>query len=391
MYTEAEIPRLAAALVAEAHAHGGLAPLDLDVFWAAQDAAVRDPFTAAQMPLGWLASHECVFTELGVAADWHRLHHDHAWRADLCRAYNDKAERIVGRRVLHEGVPDPARQWPAHRTLADLFEAKNVWNNESYWLMESAHDPDQLAALLDRVERRLEDPRAAILPDGWDEATARLTALGVKPPRYRFQRGPVTFATSIYGIENLMFLILDRPDLAARLRDVMLRAMLAIGAVLDAEAGDPTGGQVRGFQFNDDNCYLLTPEMYEFFGLPILQAMFARYAPAPGDRRFQHSDSAMGHLLPLLARCDLHGVNFGPTLRVSEIRAAMPRTVIHGQLAPFTYSRNHEEAMVAEFLRDRLDADATRGVLFTTAGSINDGSRLTGMRLIMAAAQRWGW
>jgi len=46
--------------------------------------------------------------------------------------------------------------------------------------------------------------------------------------------------------------------------------------------------------------------------------------------------------------------------------------------------------MVAEFLRDFDQAKAKRGLYFTTAGSINNGSRLTGMRLLMAAIQRYG-
>lgn len=33
-------------------------------------------------------------------------------------------------------------------------------------------------------------------------------------------------------------------------------------------------------------------------------------------------------------------VNFGPTLTASEIREYCPRAVIHGQLAPYTFSRN---------------------------------------------------
>jgi len=35
-------------------------------------------------------------------------------------------------------------------------------------------------------------------------------------------------------------------------------------------------------------------------------------------------------------------------------------------------------------------ARESRGLVFTTAGSVNNGSRLTGMRLIMAAVQRFG-
>jgi uroporphyrinogen decarboxylase len=98
----------------------------------------------------------------------------------------------------------------------------------------------------------------------------------------------------------------------------------------------------------------------------------------------------MGHLLPLLGKLNLTGTNFGPTLTVSEIREHLPRAVIDGQLAPFTFSRNEEPGIIAEFLRDFDQARAHRGLRFATAGSINNGSRLTGMRLIMAAIQHFG-
>lgn len=98
----------------------------------------------------------------------------------------------------------------------------------------------------------------------------------------------------------------------------------------------------------------------------------------------------MAHLLPLLARVRLRAVNFGPTVTVRQIRQHMPRVVIHGQLAPFTLSRNDETGIVREFLRDFEQARDSRGLWFTTAGSVNNGSRLTGMRLIMAAIQRYG-
>ena len=55
----------------------------------------------------------------------------------------------------------------------------------------------------------------------------------------------------------------------------------------------------------------------------------------------------------------------------------------------FTYSRNEEANMVAELLRDFDQAKEKRGLNFTTAGSINNGSRLSGMRLLMSAIQRY--
>jgi uroporphyrinogen decarboxylase len=98
----------------------------------------------------------------------------------------------------------------------------------------------------------------------------------------------------------------------------------------------------------------------------------------------------MEHLLPILGRLALNSVNFGPTVSVGEIREHLPNAVIWGQLAPFTLSRNEELNIVLEFLRDFEQARERRGFCFATAGSINNGSRLTSMRLIMAAIQRFG-
>ena len=129
--------------------------------------------------------------------------------------------------------------------------------------------------------------------------------------------------------------------------------------------------------------------MYELFGFPILKGVFDYYSPNPEDSRYQHSDSAMSHLLTFFEKLGITGVNFGPTLTVSEIRRYCPKAIIHGQLAPFIFSRNEEVNMVCELLRDFEQGKESRGLLFSTAGSINNGSRLTGMRLLMAAAQLW--
>jgi len=369
---------------------GGLAPVDIDRFWADQETARADPFgrDIPQVPLGIMMSGECVFDELGVQEDPWRYQHDQRWRLELNRAYNDKAEKIVGRRLLSEQPGDPASQYHGVGGLEEVFEGRREWHAGSWWLMPTAHSEEELKALLDRVEAG--DVRSTILPADWEEQKARLEPAGVKPKLYRSQRGPVTFATSIYGVENLIFLILDNPDLAGRFRDAILRAMLEIARVLDEEAGYTPQTAPHGFGFADDNCALLTPRMYEFFGYPILKGIFDRYSPDPGDRRGQHSDSAMGHIVPVLGRLNLTDTNFGPTVMVDHIRRHCPDAVIMGQLAPFTFSRNHEEGIVAEFLRDYDMARQKRGLLFTTAGSINNGSRLTGMRLIMSAIQHFG-
>jgi len=367
-----------------------LAPVDLERFWADQEIAIADPFgpDIPQVPLGIMMGGECVFDELGIEEDPWRYAHDEPWRLALNRAYNDRAEQIVGRRLLPETPSDSRLAWPATKGLHDVFEAANEWHAGSWWLRQSARNEDELKALLDRVAER--DIRKCILPDNWREEKERLTALGAKPPLYRGQRGPVTFATSIYGVENFLFLLHDNPDLAVRFRDAILNAMLQIARVLDEEAGYTPQTAPHGFSFLDDNSSLLTPGMYELFGYPILKGIFDRYSPNPGDQRYQHSDSSMEHIVPILGRLDLTGVNFGPTVRVDHIRQHCPNAVIYGQLAPFTFSRNDEAAIVREFRRDFAMAKQNRGLVFATAGSINNGSRLTGMRLIMSTIQREG-
>lgn len=383
-------------LLAEMKANGGLAPVDLDRFWTDQQTSNSDPFGKAipQVPLGAICNWECVFDELGVAQDWWRfLYADEAWALDLKRRYNDLAEKIVGRRLLDETPADRNREWPEIKGLHAIFEAENVWEggaNGSWWLKQAANTPDELASLLDRVERRLGNLRDFLFPENWEQAKGRLEGLGLKVPLYRWQRGPCTFACSVYGAENLLLLHFDDPGLMKRFSDVLGRAILERARVIDAEAGYTEANTPRGWGWADDNCCLFNQEMFEQFAMPIHRAVFARYSPAPGDSRYQHSDSNMAHLLPLLAEVNLTGTNFGPTLTVREIRQHCPNAVIDGQLAPFTFSRNEEANMVAEFLRDFSQAREKRGLRFGTAGSINNGSRLTGMRLLMAAIQRFG-
>jgi uroporphyrinogen decarboxylase len=75
---------------------------------------------------------------------------------------------------------------------------------------------------------------------------------------------------------------------------------------------------------------------------------------------------------------------------VEEIRRHMPRTRIDGQLAPFTFMNNNEEAIIAEVERDCEMAKEKRGLNVATAGSINNGSLLTSMRAVMYAIQKYG-
>lgn len=358
---------------------------DLDRFWRDDELAHRDNCFSAKAPqvaLGIRMSGECVYAELDEDGDpWAPEPPDR--RYDLNRRYNDKAERIVGRRLLPEIPPEEVVPKPEVRRIGEVFEGTYERGERTgEWLHSPIGTPEELEAMLDRVDRL--DIEDFMLPDDWDN---RRTS-----PLLRHIRGPVTLATSIYGVEELIFLHFDAPELYERFSTTILRVLLTMSEILDREAGYTEETRPPGFSFADDDCNLLTPEMYEAFGYPILKRVFETYSPEAGQKRFQHSDSAMGHLLPILGRLDLTGCNFGPTVLVDDIREHMPRTRIDGCLAPFTFMSNDQVAIVSEVRRDidMIKSWSTKGLNVSTAGSINNGSSLESMRTVMQTIVEYG-
>ncbi|HPY43008.1 MAG TPA: uroporphyrinogen decarboxylase family protein [Clostridia bacterium] len=363
--------------------------LNVDQFWADDLLAHQNNCfnQSSQIPLGIRMSDECVFDELGEeGTPWMPIPRQQ--RIDLNKRYNDKAERLVGKRLLQESFPPQDANLPAVKRIGEVFGGQYIYHNETEWLTRSVHSYNELETLLDQVERM--DLRAFMLPENWEKEKRRVhECYGIRPALMRHIRGPVTLACSIMGTEQFLFLIIDEPDLARRFSHVITKVTLEMAAIMDEEAGTDAVQQ-PGFSFADDNCCLLSPPMYELFGYPVLKEVFARYSPGPEDKRYQHSDSAMGHLLPLLGSLQLNGVNFGPTVLIPEIRKHLPRARIDGCLSPMTFMRNDREGILREVQRDLKDALVHNGVNISTAGSINNGSSLESMRLVMQIIQNYG-
>lgn len=374
--------------------------LDMDQFWRDEEVAhEQNCFSdkAPQVALGIRMSDECVFAELGEEGKpWGYT--DPARRYELNCRYNEKAIRIVGRPLLAENDPAkmPQVTIPEFRQIGEVFGGRYVYDGETTWLMGTLSDADALKKKLDEVDLLTKDPEAFrnfILPAGWDETCKKAYELyGLHPSQYMSVRGPVTLATSCFGIENLLYLYYDDEELFTRFADTIADVIEAYADLFIAESGHTGADFAHGFHFNDDDSNLMNPQMYKAFGYRVLDRIFRKYSPDPGDIRYQHSDSAMGHLMPLLADFNLTGCNFGPTISVQEIRRYMPNTRIDGQLAPFTFMRNNEADIIAEVKRDceAIKECGTRGLNLSCAGSINNGSLLTSMRTVMAAIQTYG-
>ena len=366
--------------------------LDIEKFWNDDKAAHEDNCfseKAPQMALGIRMSDECVFAELGEKGlPWDTtIPIDR--RIELNRRYNDKAEKIVGKRLLKESyLPDDAK-FPYIKRIGEVFGGTYKFEKEGgEWLSSDINTIAELEKQLDTVDKM--DIEDFMLPQNWYSEKKRIfETYGLKPDLMRWTRGPVTLATSIFGVENMIFLYYDAKELFLRFSDSICKIIIKMAQIMDSQSGYDENNYPHGYGFADDDSNLFTLEMYEAFGYPILKKVFGYYSPDPADKRFQHSDSAMEHLLPALARLNLTGCNFGPTVTVDKIRKYMPSTRIDGCMAPFTFMRNDKNEIEKEVMRDYNMAveSGIKGINLYTAGSINNGSSLESLRFIMELIQ----
>ena len=379
-------------------------PLDIPRFLADNEEAKKQNCfnpKAAQIAFGVQMELDCIYDEIGVNDGLH------PWAPrppelmrKYLRLYNDRAEEIIGCRIMNENFPSLRTYFPYLKRIGEIFEGTYKMEGYAEWLypgekLRSHPAPLDVEAMLDRVEKL--DLYSFVIPENWEKECRRVfDEHGIKPePGFlegRQVRGPVTAATSVMNSEDFIMLYYDAPELFERFGSVMANVMVSYVKVIDKACGYTEENRIHGFRFNDDNCCLLTPEMYENFGYPVLKKVFDYCSPDENDFRYQHSDSDMAHLIPILARFDLTGVNFGPNVLVEMIRPYMPKTRIDGCISPLVIQRNDEIELVRQVKRDCQTAikNNWRGLNIAAAGLTTYGSRLSSLRVMMQAIQNYG-
>ena len=98
--------------------------LDIEQFWKDDALAHEDncfSVKAPQVALGIRMSHECVFAELGAEGHpWDPI--DPTRQAELNKRYNDKAEKIVGKRLLQEKFDTV--KFPEVKRIGEVFGSR---------------------------------------------------------------------------------------------------------------------------------------------------------------------------------------------------------------------------------------------------------------------------
>ena len=373
-----------------------LRALDIEQFWKDDEISHRDNCFAKEAPqvaLGIVMTHECFIDELGVKLNPWAPNPPELMR-EYAKLYNDKAEKIIGRRLVTEVYPATNEIFPQIKRIGEIFGGQYFYKEGSEYLEGSVETLKDLEKLLDDVEKM--DIWNFAFPVQFDKKIKEIyEKTGLKPePRIfgRHIRGPCTLAASIIGVNNFMFFWYDEPDLMLRFSQTIGDVIMKLNKAIDKACGYNEQNKPHGFSFADDNCCLTTPEFYEAFGYPVLKQVFDYWSPDEGDARYQHSDSDMAHLLPILGRLNFTGVNFGPNVLLDEIRKYMPRTRIDGCLAPYAFMRNQTEEIVSQVKRDchMAISSGTKGLNLATAGSVNPGSLLSSLALVMQTIQNFG-
>jgi len=352
------------------------AKLDWETFWAENDACEAFTTNKPRCAVSFSPDDHWLFEFMQVPSTL-RYYQDKAYRDQLHREANQITQQYVGKTFFEEDtwVSSPKR-------IENLFGSEFSYTESATpWLTHVTNDPDEFATVLDRAETT--DMKTWAWPEAylreWEERKAR----GLPMPKLGTgSRGPATIMTSVLHPETVFFWMYDHPDLMRRFRDILARKMVELNQALRAFSGNADAD----WWITDDNSALFNRKLYREYCFPVLEQVLAAMAP-PGSRRYQHSDSSMGHLLDQQHELGINSVNYGPAVDVGLIRDKMPQAIINGHTPPLLLRNGSPDEIQARVMSDFQKAGATGGLIVTTAGSLAAGTGVGRMRWFMQLVQ----
>ena len=350
--------------------------LDPQDFWAENE--LCQDFTTQKPRCGLIFSPDdhWLFEFLDVHSTV-RYYHDKAFRDNLHKEANRWLLQYVGKTYFDE---DTWENTP--KRIENLFGSEFAYHEDSTpWLTPATDDPDAFAKILDQAESI--DLRSWAFPEAYLAEWEQRKADGkILPKLGGGSRGPATVMTSVLPVETVFFWFIDHPELMHRFRDLLAEKMVELNKVLR----EFSGNEQPGWYVLDDNCALFNVRLFKEHCYPVLEGVLA--AHAPGDsRRYQHSDSPMGHLIDMQYALGIRVVNYGPTVDAGIIREKMPDAMIHGQIPPFLMRNGSPDEIRQQVRDDFRKAGATGGLTIATAGSLAAGTGVGRMRWLMQVVQ----
>jgi uroporphyrinogen decarboxylase len=347
--------------------------LDVRAFWDENASCEAFSTGKARCAISFSPDDHWLFGFLDVESTL-RYYSDKPYRDGLHREANRATVEHLGAAFSDEDT------WEnSPRRIENLFGSEFVYTEGGTpWLSHLDGDAEQFSRVLDRAEGL--DLRSWCLPEAFLLEWEGRKAAGKPLPRLGTgSRGPATIMTSVLKPETVFYWMYDYPELMGRFRDILGAKMVELNRILR----DFSGNSESGWWITDDNSALFNLELYREYCAPVLRTVLDAMAPAP-SRRYQHSDSSMGHLLEEQSALGINSVNYGPEVDAGLIRRAMPDAVINGHMPPFLLRNGSPGEIRARTLSDFEKAGASGGLVVTTAGSLASGTGVGRMRYQMS-------
>jgi hypothetical protein len=352
------------------------AQLDLASFWEENERSTPAGLEKPRCPISFSPDDHWLFEFLSVESTL-RYYHDKGYRDGLHQTANQLTSEYIGRAFFDEDT------WiTAPRRIENLFGCDFTYKEGGTpWLTPATDDPSEFARILDQAERT--ELNAWALPDDFQrEWETRRNEGKSLPALGTGSRGPATVMTSVIHPETFFYWAYDQIDLLHRFRDILAVKMVELNRILR----DFSDSHEAGWWITDDNSALFNRRLYRELCVPVLSTVLETFAP-PGSVRYQHSDSAMGHLLDDQRELGINGCNYGPTVDPALIRAKLPDAVIHGQMPPMLLRSGSSEEIHQRVRDDFQKAGDGGRLIVTTAGSLAAGTGLGRMRWMMHCVQ----
>gem|GEM_PF-259349 len=353
------------------------ARLDVHAWW--EENAVCQDLTPdkPRCPASFAPDDHWIFEFMRVPSTL-RYYRDRAYRNALHAEVNRITRQCLGAAFFDE---DTWQNSP--KRIENLFGCEFAYHEGGTpWLMPVTDDPEEFSRVLDRAEAT--DLRTWSLPDDYLAEWEKRMAAGSPLPRLGTgSRGPATIMTSVLKAETLFYWFYDHADLMRRFRDILAVKMVEFNTVLREFSGNAE----PGWWITDDNSALFNRKLYREYCYPVLERVLGAMAPTEGARRYQHSDSAMGHLLDMQYALGIREVNYGPTVDAGLIREKMPDALINGQMPPMLLRNGTPAQIRARVIEDFRKAGGSGRLNITTAGSLAAGTGIGRMRWFMQVVQ----
>ncbi|MEN2984656.1 MAG: uroporphyrinogen decarboxylase family protein [Dictyoglomaceae bacterium] len=353
---------------------------DVQKFWEENDYCLQNFDKKTRIPIFYWLDDHFLFEFLNVESTV-KYYNDYEYRLKLHKEANEKLEKVLGRKFYPEDPVEP----PSPNRFEVLMGAKYVLTEGGTpWLMSQVEDVEDLKELIRNMEKI--DMKKSALPEDFMEKKEKYERItGKKLKLGNFSRGPATMATSILGTENTCIFMMEEEDILLEFFEILCQKLIDYNKVLRKA----TDNNEFGYSFADDNCFLFPPKKYLKFCAPFLEKIFKEFAPLKEHKRYQHSDSNMKHLMSILNDLGVNEVNFGPEIHPEEIRKAMPKAKIYGQMPPFTLRNGKPEDIIEIVKRDMKFLGEDGNFVECTAGSVAGGTPLENIKLYMWAVEKY--